>query len=311
MKTPLIELKKVTKIFGKNVVLSEVDLNIPQNKIFGIIGESGSGKTTLLKTMIGFVRPDNGAVFFEGKEVNKNMRIIRDRFGFASQDNCFYPKLNARENLEFFGTLYGLNRDTIKSNINRLLKLVELEDAEYTVGENLSSGMQRRLDIACSLMNNPKVLIMDEPTQDLDPVLRKDIINLIRKINDNGTTVILTSHLLFEAEILCDEIAILHQGKILEIGTPDQLKAMYSKNQEIHLETNPGRYDLLLNNLKGDKNIVHVQHKGHKLVIFTPKAELVLKKLLAIISRSREDLVDVDLRKPSLNEVFESLVTKK
>lgn len=311
MKTPLIEVKKVTKIFGKNIVLSEIDLSIPQNKIFGIIGESGSGKTTLLKAMIGFVRPDSGEIIFENKEVSKNMQSIRDRFGFASQDNCFYPKLTIRENLEFFGTLYGISKELIQINIKKLLKFVELEKSENVVAENLSSGMQRRLDIACSLINNPKVLIMDEPTQDLDPVLRKEIVNLIRKINENGTTVILTSHLLFEAEVLCDEIAILHEGKILEVGTPDQLKSMYSKNQEIHLETNPGRYDLVLRHLKGEKYIQHVEHKGHKIIIYTPKAEQVLKRLLMLISRLNEELVDVDLRKPSLNEVFESLVTKK
>ncbi|HLC37276.1 MAG TPA: ATP-binding cassette domain-containing protein, partial [Candidatus Nanoarchaeia archaeon] len=98
MKTPLIEVKKLTKIFGKNVVLNDVDLDIPQNKIFGIIGESGSGKTTLLKALIGFVKPESGTILFEGKEINKNMGAIRERFGFASQDNCFYPKLNIVEN---------------------------------------------------------------------------------------------------------------------------------------------------------------------------------------------------------------------
>ena|SRR3989344_2920967 len=311
MKTPLIEVKKLTKIFGKNVVLNDVDLDIPQNKIFGIIGESGSGKTTLLKSLIGFVKPESGTILFEGKEISRNMGAIRERFGFASQDNCFYPKLNIVENLEFFGTLYGISKENIKASISKLLKFVELEDSKYTLAENLSSGMQRRLDIACSLINNPKVLIMDEPTQDLDPVLRKEIANLIKRINENGTTVILTSHLLFEAEVLCDEIAILHQGKILEMGTPDQLKAMYSKNQEIHLKTSPGRYDLILKGLRGDKSISHVQHKGHKIIIFTPKAEHVLKRLLSVVVRCGEELVDVDLRKPSLNEVFESLVAKK
>jgi len=201
MKTPLIEIKKVTKIFGRNTVLNDVDLNIPQNKIFGIIGESGSGKTTLLKSIIGFVKPDSGIITFEGREVSRSMETIRERFGFASQENCFYPKLNVRENLEFFGTLYGLSSKLIDSNIKKLLKFVELEDAEKTLAENLSSGMQRRLDIACSLINNPKVLIMDEPTQDLDPVLRKEIVNLIRKINENGTKVNLD---------LVDRASILH-----------------------------------------------------------------------------------------------------
>ena len=123
--------------------------------------------------------------------------------------------------------------------------------------------------------------------------------------------MILTSHLLFEAEVLCDEIAILHQGKVLEVGTPEQLKNMYSKNQEIHFETSPGRYDLIIKQLSDEKSIERVEHKGNKVILYTPKAEIVLKKLLIVISKMGEELIDVDLRKPSLNEVFESLVSKK
>jgi len=308
MKAPIIEVRKLTKSFGKHTVLNEIDLSIPPDMIFGIIGESGSGKTTLLKSIIGFIPPEEGGILFEGRDVMRNMRNIRERFGFASQENCFYPKLTIVENLRFFGTLYGMQKPAVEQNIKKLLKLVELEDAGNVLGENLSSGMQRRLDIACSLIHNPKIIIMDEPTQDLDPVLRKEILSLIRKIKEEGTTVIMTSHLLHEAEAVCDEIAILHKGKVLEVGTPDQLKKMYSTNDEIHLETTPGRYDLIVKQLREEKDIVKVQVRKHKLILFTPKAEKMLHKLLHVLERTKEDLVDVYVRKPTLSEVFEKLV---
>jgi len=261
---------------------------------------TNNGKTDEFRfyNLFGFTMEPTGRFKIESNET-KNIELI------------VYPRESFSKKGYFVLEYFIKDTNEIKQAEKITIKFVELEDSKYTLAENLSSGMQRRLDIACSLINNPKVLIMDEPTQDLDPVLRKEIANLIKRINENGTTVILTSHLLFEAEVLCDEIAILHQGKILEMGTPDQLKAMYSKNQEIHLKTSPGRYDLILKGLRGDKSISHVQHKGHKIIIFTPKAEHVLKRLLAVVARCGEELVDVDLRKPSLNEVFESLVAKK
>lgn len=309
MKKPAIEINKLTKIFGKHVVLNEIDLKIPADKIFGIIGESGSGKTTLLKAIVGFLQPENGNIEFEGKDIKKNMRNVKERFGFATQDNCFYPKLTVKENLEFFGSLYSLTPSITHKNTDKLLKFVELDDARETLAENLSSGMQRRLDIACSLIHDPQVLIMDEPTQDLDPILRKEIVKLIQKINDEGTTVILTSHLLYEAEILCDEIAILHEGKILEVGTPSQLKNMYSKNEEIHLESYPGKYESIVRYIKSEP-IEKIEKRGHKIIIYTKNAAPILQKLLRALERSRENIINLDVRRPSLNEVFEALVKK-
>ncbi|MBU1255382.1 ABC transporter ATP-binding protein, partial [Patescibacteria group bacterium] len=214
-----IEIKDLSKRFGKHQVLDNITLSIPQQKIFGIIGESGSGKTTVLKTIIGFWRADKGHISFEGRDLDKDTKFIRQIVGFATQDNCVYPKLTVKENLEYFGALSNVPRSTLKSNIDKVLNFVELYFAKNELAENLSGGMQRRLDIACALIHNPRILILDEPTEDLDPLLRRDILKLIRKINADQTTVIITSHLLDETDELCDEIAILHQGRLLKVGT--------------------------------------------------------------------------------------------
>ena len=303
----IIKLDGIVKKFGKNLVLNGVNLEIKPGELFGIIGTNGSGKTTILKTIIGFYRPNKGIVSYKGKNIRELADDIKLGFGFATQENSFYGKLNVIENVKYFGELYGLTNEFIDAHMDNVLRLVDLYDARKTLAENLSNGMKRRLDIACSLIHDPKVLILDEPTQDLDPCLRKGMLKLIKGINKNGTTVIITSHLLWEMEALCDKVAILGEGRILQVGSPNQLKEHYSKDHEIHLETHPGRYDKLLKGVRGIKKVVKLEHK---VLIYTVKPEKVLKHLLSKIKRNKEKLVDVSVRKPSLNEVFSSLLKK-
>lgn len=303
-----IEIKGITKEFGKNTVLDKINLEIPPRKIFGIIGESGSGKTTLLKTLIGYWKPDDGEIFYEGRNLEKDIKFIKQIVGFATQDNCVYPKLTVRENLEYFGAMCNVPNNTLQRNIDKILDLVELKNADNKLAEELSGGMQRRLDIACALIHNPKILILDEPTEDLDPLLRRDIMDLIKKINENDTTVIITSHLLDETDQLCDEIAILHDGRVLEAGTPDQLKDNYSKNEEIHLITRGRKYKTIVSKLK-EKGVTKAVVEGNKLIIYSKDAEKTLYHVLRAVDET-DRLIEIDLKKPTLTEVFESLVKK-
>lgn len=304
-----IEVKNLSKSFGKHEVLKDVSLDIPSKKIFGIIGPSGCGKTTLLKTMIGFWDADSGEIFYETRDLKKNSKFIRQIVGFATQENCVYPKLTVRENLEYFGTLSNVPRSTLMSNIGKVIKFVRLEDSANELAENLSGGMQRRLDIACALIHNPRILILDEPTEDLDPILRKDILALIKKINQDETTVVMTSHLLHEAEQLCDIIAILHNGRLLKCGTPEQLRKSFSKEDEIHLITLKRQYSKLVKRIKS-KEVKKIESAGNRLVIKTTDAEKTLEKVLHEIKRQKDKIVQIDVRKPSLSEIFVDLVKK-
>ncbi len=304
-----IEVKNLSKSFGKHEVLKDINLQIPSKKIFGIIGPSGCGKTTLLKTMIGFWEADAGEILYETRDLKKNSRFIRQIVGFATQENCVYPKLTVRENLEYFGTLSNVPRSTLLSNIVKVIKFVHLEDSSNELAENLSGGMQRRLDIACALIHNPRILILDEPTEDLDPILRKDVLALIKRINQDDTTVVMTSHLLHEAEQLCDMIAILHNGRLLKCGTPEELRKSYSKEDEIHLITLKKQYSKLIKSIKS-KDVKKIESAGNRLVIRTTNAENTLQKILHEIKRQKDKIVQIDVRKPSLSEVFVNLVKK-
>ncbi|MBW2965513.1 ABC transporter ATP-binding protein [Candidatus Woesearchaeota archaeon] len=233
---PIIQLKNIKKKFGKRIVLDGVNLEINDKEIFGIIGMSGSGKSTILKTLVGYYEPELGDLLFYSykdkryKPIIKHLIEVRKTFGFSAQTSSFYPKLTVEENLLHFGALYKLPYKITKINTERLLKTTELFDARKQLAETLSGGMEKRLSIACSLIHNPKILILDEPTADLDPIRRKETWKLINWLHKAGKTIIIASHFISELELVCTRVALLHQQKIIAVGTPSQLKKKYKKN---------------------------------------------------------------------------------
>ncbi|RME54280.1 ABC transporter ATP-binding protein [Candidatus Woesearchaeota archaeon] len=306
----LIEIDNLIKKFGKKLVLDRINLSILDGEFFGIVGLSGSGKTTLLNILVGFWEPTIGRIIYNhNKIVRKNKSYIRQIFGFATQAGSVYPQLTVEENLRYFGHLFNMRGSDIKERTEILLDLVELTGANKVLAGELSTGMQRRLDIACALIHNPKVLILDEPTEDLDPVLRKELLALLKRINDEGTTIIMTSHLLNDLETVCDRIAILHNGYVIDVDSPDGLKSKYSKNEEIHLISNPGDYKTILSKLNSSKISKYVI-KRKKLVLYTTDAEDLLSSLLKVLAQLKEKIEDLMVTRPSMEEVFEA-ITKR
>jgi ABC-2 type transport system ATP-binding protein len=314
----IVRFDNVSKTFGETVVLNKVNLDIKEGEIFGIIGLSGSGKSTMLNLIIGFYHADEGKVLFRTPGAEPFQMVlahpdeVKTMMGFSPQDASFYANLTAEENLFYFGSLYNISRHNLRQNVYALLDLVELSKSRKTLAKNLSGGMQRRLSIACSLIHEPKILVLDEPTADLDPVIRKDMWDLIRKIHDNGTTVILTSHLLTELENLCNRVAIIHNGQVLRLGTPNEIKNLYTQSQEIIIETMMGEYTNIIQTMKKmDLPLKRVTVEGNRLYILSESAEEVLHKVLDILEKRKDTILDISLNKPSLEEVFENLVKQK
>lgn len=324
MSDAVIKTIDVTKRFGKKTILNKINLEIKSGEIFGIIGLSGSGKTTLLNMIIGFLQPEIGDIQFklehllsfkndteQFRSVFSNQLDVKKSFGFSTQSPSVYSQLNCIENLDYFGKLYGLSKDIRKTNMDILLRLMDIYEAKRLKAMNLSGGMLKRLDIACSLIHDPKVLILDEPTADLDPLLRKQMWKLIKQINQKGTTIILSSHFLDELEHLCDRVCILYNSEVLITGTPNEIKNFYSKEQEIKLETTPGKYEEILKRLNQHKglSIKNSKIEDNKLIIYTDSAEKNLHSILHIIEEMKEILLDVTVEKPSLQEVLEKIIS--
>ncbi|MBI5391769.1 ABC transporter ATP-binding protein [Candidatus Woesearchaeota archaeon] len=302
----LLELKQVSKRYGKNVVLDDVSLKVPDNAIVGVIGKSGCGKTTLLNILVGFLNPTEGKVFYKGSELRKILKAAEYNFGFSSQDTSFYKKLNVKENMVYFGRLYGLDKSTIRERTKELLKLFNLEEAKFTLGEELSSGMQKRLDIACALIHKPEILILDEPTADLDPIMRKEILMQIKKVQEQGTTVIITSHILSEVEYLCDPVFILHENHLIPVGAKEGEQRIVSVELASH------KYDPLLKLLKAKKlTLEGTQQRGNALKIITPQPEHVLHIVGEYAKKKKDHIITIHLGKGSLARIFEKIVKKE
>ncbi len=315
----ILKAKELSVEIDGALILEKMNLDVYAGELLGIIGLSGSGKTTLLSSLIGVFEPLTGDVYFSHttkdkrkimKSVNSLKEIFRQKIGFSSQLPSFYSNLTVVENLKFFASFYNLDKYTRDERIKILLDLFDLYLFKDKIADSLSGGMKRRLDIACAMINNPKILILDEPTGDLDPILKKQLWYLIKKINEKGTTVVLASHLVSDLELLCDRIVILADGKILKIGTPLELKSTVLLGEKIILESIPGNYTGISKELEGNKAVSSIVTEGQRLVVYARAGQPVLKSILPILEKLKERVIEISMSKPSLDEIFENIVGK-
>ena len=212
---------------------SDFTLQIEEGKRFGLFGPNGAGKTTLMNCMTGLLSVQQGKIFLLGEEVKKHDKKVNNLFGFVPQDFSFYHELTAVENLQFYGAWYGLSNKEIKNRTDELLRVLGLEESKNKQVNKFSGGMKRRVNLAIGVINNPKILFLDEPTVGVDVQTKHAIIHYLKDLNSKGTTLIYTSHQLHEAEELCEEIAMIDEGKII---ARDSLSNMMKQHNEKGLE---------------------------------------------------------------------------
>ncbi|SFB27045.1 ABC-2 type transport system ATP-binding protein [Lentibacillus halodurans] len=217
-----ITMESIQHSYNKEVVLKNVNLAIPEGQLFGLLGPSGSGKTTLVKMMIGLLTPSNGIIHIENEQMPSFHQM--QKIGYMAQSDALYNELTARENLLFFASLYKIPKKLRKQRITEAASLVNLTEHLDKTLEKFSGGMKRRMSLAIALLHHPKVLILDEPTVGIDPVLRASIWEELRNKQKQGTTIIVTTHVMDEAE-KCDNLALLRDGYVIAQGSPDDLKA--------------------------------------------------------------------------------------
>ena len=217
----LIEIEKLSKSFGEQKVLDKIDFKLESGEIVGLIGPSGSGKSTLIKTMLGMEKADEGEALVIDYKMPK--REILSNIGYMAQSDALYEMLTGYENLEFFGKMKGVPSDKLKKEIEYIAEIVDLTNDLKKLVSKYSGGMKRRLSLAIALIGSPELLILDEPTVGIDPSLRKNIWKELFKQRDNGVGILVTTHVMDEAE-LTDKVGLLLNGDIIDFDTPQQLK---------------------------------------------------------------------------------------
>ena len=219
----LVELQHVSKRFGDRLAVDGLDLSVPAGTCYGLLGPNGAGKTTTLRMIYGVTRPTSGVVSVFGLDVGKEIRAVRRRLGVTMQENVFIDALSPTENLRVFGRYHLLSESALTTRIEELLDFLELRSHATVPVKALSGGFKRRLAIAVSLLNRPELLILDEPTTGLDPAVRLALWSRVRALRNAGTTVLLTTHYMDEAERLCDRVAIIAGGRVVAEGSPAAL----------------------------------------------------------------------------------------
>lgn len=212
---------------------NNLNLDIFEGARFGLFGPNGAGKTTLMHCMTGLLSYRSGSIKLLGNEIAHHKKAVNKLFGFVPQDFSFYQELSPVQNLEFFGAWSGMNRTDIKKRTNELMEVLDLKEVQHKQVEKFSGGMKRRVNLAIGVINNPRLLFLDEPTVGVDIQTRHAIVNYLKELNRNGTTLIYTSHQLSEAEELCDKIALIEEGKII---INDSLDALLAEHKEDGLE---------------------------------------------------------------------------
>lgn len=220
----MITVRSVSKSFKKIKALDNVSFNIEKGEIFGILGPNGAGKSTIVNILNTLVRPDKGDVIIDGVNIKDDGETIKLIMGVVPQEIALYEELSAYENLMFWGGLYDIPSQELRKNVDKTLVIVDLVSRKYDRIKTFSGGMKRRINIACSLLHNPKILVLDEPTVGVDPQNRNHIFEVIERLNSEGMTIIYTTHYMEEAERFCDNISIIDVGRIIAQGTLKELR---------------------------------------------------------------------------------------
>lgn len=233
----MIQLRSVSKSYGNIKAVNNVSFDIEKGEIFGILGPNGAGKSTIVNILNTLVKPDKGDVIIDGVNIKGDGHIIKFIMGVVPQDIALYEELTAYENLMFWGGLYDIPKKELISNVKRTLEIVDLVNRKDDRIKTFSGGMKRRINIACSLLHSPKILVLDEPTVGVDPQNRNHIFEVIERLNNEGMTIIYTTHYMEEAERFCDKIAIIDTGQIIAQGTLEELKEISGVASGANLES--------------------------------------------------------------------------
>jgi len=320
----IASVANLRKCYDSLVAVDGVTFEIRQGEVFGLLGPNGAGKTTTISMLSGILAPTSGEVTVAGFDARVPQKAMRMALGVVPQELAIYAKLTGRENLEFFGELYGLHGDLLAKRVDTMLAMVGLTDRAADRASDYSGGMKRRLNLAIGLMHDPKLLLLDEPTVGVDPQSRNHIFEGVRELNRKGLTVLYTSHYMEEVEALCDRVGIMDRGKLIAldtvpkliaslggsvievgIGDSEKLPALIS-----YIETLPTVTEVEQIDAPAEEAGAGSEENPHQLRVRTVQPNRLLPSLVSALTNYETPLFSLNIREPNLEDVFLTLTGK-
>jgi ABC-2 type transport system ATP-binding protein len=300
----MLQVTSLVKRFGEKEVVRGISFAVPAGESFGLLGPNGAGKSTTISMISGLLAPTAGEVHIDGINLRDNPAAAKRLMGIVPQDIALYPTLSARENLAFWGALYGLSGKELNRRIDEALETVGLADRQKDRIETFSGGMKRRINIAASLLHRPRLLIMDEPTVGIDPQSRNNILETVRRLNtEQSLTIVYTSHYMEEVESLCQRVAIMDHGQIIAAGTLDDVRQLAGTDTRIRLKLSEPDAGLV-SAVAAVPGVRRAYPEGDAIVALVGEAAEELPILLSAVSGRGRRLRGVEIEEPNLESVF-------
>jgi ABC-2 type transport system ATP-binding protein len=292
------------------VAVDGISFDIQEGEIFGFLGPNGAGKTTSISMICGLLTPTAGEVYVEGISILKDPRAVKRHLGVVPQEVAIYEELSARENLSFWGGIFGMRGGQLNSRVDELLEQVGLEDRAKEPTKNFSGGMKRRLNLAMGLVHDPKLILLDEPTVGIDPQARRNILDVVRSMVSTGRTVLYTTHYLEEAEELCDRLAIIDNGKILSQGTVSDLKTQLGEGS---LLTVQGDFPaaVLSEAVTGVEGLMPIEIDDKRAMLLVARDGPGISHSLESLFSSGLKFDDISIKEPNLEDLFLKLTGRE
>jgi lipooligosaccharide transport system ATP-binding protein len=297
---PVVEARGISKKFGDRLAVDQLDLEVPAGVCFGLLGPNGAGKTTTLRMIYGVTRATSGTVRVFGMEIDRHVRAVRSRLGVTLQQNALIEALSPKENLLVFGRYHLLREPELSRRAEELIDFLEMRSHADVPVRQLSGGFQRRLAIALSLLNRPELLILDEPTTGLDPALRLALWSRIRELRAAGTTVLITTHYMDEAQRLCDRVAIVSAGKVIAAGAPAELITTRLAPETVEFDCTPSEEAALLDGFIPERRL----RVGSRLMLYLDDAADLIEQIRRHDEGDRRPII---VRPTNLEDVYLSL----